>query len=770
MEDILSSTLPLFHSMFINDDAARRAGMETIQDYSDNISAESSLLSFMNLLFAVFMAVLSVRPGFAEPPDRLSEALTSVGLTRADIGCQPKAYWPRFPSIRHVPYLPHFFEDLFAEPLRTYEFSRMMAGAVEEYTAPAYRTAHDNAMFKTTHFLGVEKKIVGPRGYDEKDFRVAGRIRDTRAPGGDAVWTERQQKELKDHLKAVPPVFHQPLIDLLDQIADAWSWRQVAVARLPADDMQTLFHNPSLHDIQPGGPKYFPEIDRIARLLDEASLYYAAQKTVQAVEIASRAFQTIMDSSNLDVRTLHVEFLTPMGGVIVSGTGNDQHVPHDCAVLIDLGGNDTYEGPVGSTSSLSVPVSIAIDIRGDDVYRSASLTTPSQGAGILGVGVLLDCAGNDRYEAGVYAQGAGLFGFGLLWDEAGDDDYRVRYGGQGAGYFGVGLLVDVAGKDRYYLWGDGQGFGGVGGGVGVLADVSGDDHYIAEVDAHIAGRGDYHTHMRVPYSNAQGVGSGRRGDVSDGHAWAGGLGTLVDLKGNDTYESGNWAAGCGYWFGTGILYDGGGDDLYRSVYFSVASGAHFCIGALIDEAGNDRYEMIDPPVADDLIPQGQGMNAAGGAGLAFGWDVCMALLIDKGGDDAYKARIISGAQAMIRSTAILADLGGNDRYTLPRGAGGGNAAFMESYTSDLPTFQIEYNPYSHYGTNFGFLLDAGGNDQYFEWGMNGHHTPSPTWQDGHTWQQPAPSDKQYGYNSHGIGMDVESGTIPEFHVFEPRVR
>jgi hypothetical protein len=41
------------------------------------------------------------------------------------------------------------------------------------------------------------------------------------------------------------------------------------------------------------------------------------------------------------------------------------------------------------------------------------------------------------------------------------------------------------------------------------------------------------------------------------------------------------------------------------------------------------------------------------------------------------------------------------------------------------------------------------------------------WQDGHTWQQPAPSDEHYGYNSYGIGMDVESGTIPEFHVFEP---
>jgi hypothetical protein len=741
-------------------------------------------MSRVFLLLAGIGVGLLAQPGLAqEQPDRLAEVLDEVGFSRADLGCKPKAYWARFPSIRHIPHLLPFFEDLFAEPLRTYEFSRVMAGAVEEYLSPTYRAKHDNGMFKVAYFLGIGKKVVGPRGFSanvvefgagpdpvvramERLYAVAGRTLDTRTGGGEAIWPQRR-KELMKQLQQVPPALHEPFATLLYQIADVWAWRQLAVARLAAEDMQAVFYNRSLHDTQLDGQEYFPEMDRVADLIDEVSLYHAAQKAVQSVETASRAFRAILDSTGIEPRSLSFEFLTPIGRVVLSGTGDDHHACDDCAVLVDLGGNDTYEGAVGSTPSLVVPVSVAIDMSGDDQYQTTSWTTPSQGAGILGVGVLLDRAGKDRYEAGVFAQGAGLFGFGLLWDEAGDDDYKVQYGGQGAGYFGIGLLVDGNGSDHYYLWGDGQGFGGVGGGVGTLADVSGDDRYIAEVDAHIAGRGDYHTHMRVPNSNAQGAGMGRRGDISDGHAWAGGLGTLVDLEGNDTYESGNWAAGCGYWFGTGILYDGGGDDLYQSVYFSMASGAHFSIGAIFDEAGDDQYRMIDAPVADDLVPQGQGMDAWGGGGLAFGWDFTMALLVDKGGDDYYQARINAGAQADIRSTAILADLGGSDQYVFPR-SGGGNARFMKGYADNVPPFQIEYGPYSHYGTNFGFLLDTGGEDQYFEWGENGQHTPSAMWKDGHTWRQPDPADEHYGHNSYGIGMDVEGGTIPEFHVFEPQ--
>ncbi len=200
--------------------------------------------------------------------------------------------------------------------------------------------------------------------------------------------------------------------------------------------------------------------------------------------------------------------------------------------------------------------------------------------------------------------------------------------------------------------------------MGVLADASGADRYYCEPYAEKVGRADYHSDYLVASSNAQGVGSGRRGDGSDGHAWAGGLGVLVDLAGDDHYEAGNWSQGTGYWFGTGILYDGDGDDLYRSVYFTQASGAHFAIGAIIDEAGDDRHELFE--------------NA--GAGLAFGWDFTNALLFDRSGNDHYEAKIISLGLAEIRSNAFLVDLDGDDTYRLGRGQRGfGASDFREEY-------------------------------------------------------------------------------------------
>ena len=745
-------------------------------------------------------AILSVAPGAGQlsasaeggvPGDRLAEALDLVGMSRADLGCRPRAYWSRFPLPDRIPHLLPFFQDLFSEPLQVYPFARVMAAAVEHYATPRYRTpksggeARADGLFKTAYFLGIEKKLVGPRGYSanvpdfqphgnplveavEAAYAVAGRALDTPALGSEAIWPQRR-RHLEEQVRALPQPLHLPLATLVYQVADAWKWRQIAVARVAAEDMMAVFENRSLHDTQVDGQEYFPAFDRVAATLDEQAMYSAGQKTVQAAETAARALKALVAGGALSRRELvevRLDISTPLGEVRVRGTGRDEHRAERCAVLVDLGGDDRYEGAVGATPSLSVPVAVAIDLSGDDTYSNLSWAVPAQGAAILGAGVLVDLEGDDRYEGAYLAQGAGVFGMGLLWDEAGRDTYRLQYGGQGAGYFGIGLLVDGAGRDEYYLWGDGQGFGGMGGGVGVLADVSGHDTYTAEVDAQIAGRGDYHTGMRVPNSNAQGAGMGRRGDISDGHAWAGGLGALIDLSGNDEYVSGNWAAGVGYWFGTGILYDGAGDDEYRSVYFSLASGAHFCIGAVIDESGNDRYLMVDPAVGE--LEEGQRMNAVGGAGLGFGWDFTMALLLDKGGNDRYEAQRISGAQAMIRSTAILADLSGDDVYVLPRGAGGGNAAWLNSYGAQVPPFEMEYGPYSHYGTSFAFLLDAGGDDTYLEWQEDGEHQPSATWRDGATWLQPARGDSTFGHRSHGVGMDVEGGTIAELRVFEPR--
>ena len=336
-------------------------------------------------------------------------------------------------------------------------------------------------------------------------------------------------------------------------------------------------------------------------------------------------------------------------------------------------------------------------------------------SGILGCGIVYSAGDQgSTYRTGTFGLGAGVFGLGALIDEGGNDHYKMASMGQGAGFFGIGLLLDAGGDDEYFLLdGDGQGYGGPGG-VGVLADRSGNDRYYSEPDAAKAGRADYHSADKVAVSNAQGVGSGRRGDGSDGHNWAGGLGALLDVDGNDVYRAGNFSQGCGYWYGTGLLWDGGGHDRYLSVYFTQGSGAHFAVGALIDESGDDLHVL--------------GANA--GAAFGFGWDVVNAFLIDRGnGNDRYVARIISTGLAEVRSNAFFIDEGGDDIYVLDeRTPGFGDVDDRESYTVPGPTHSFTFRI-----AQVGMFLDLGGNDRYLRRMRDGRVVADPDAGDDRTW-------------------------------------
>jgi len=381
--------------------------------------------------------------------------------------------------------------------------------------------------------------------------------------------------------------------------------------------------------------------------------------------------------------------------------------------------------PLGATSSsCSLSVALLIDHEGHTgawelkgATFEQDLPVASLASGILGCGIVYASGdGDSTWLGGRWALGAGVFGLGALVDEGGNDRYEVASGGQGAGLFGIGLLLDAAGKDSYLLTeGDGQGYGGPGG-IGVLADRSGDDDYEVERDAKLAGRGDYHSEGAIAFNNAQGAGFGRRGDGSDGHNWAGGLGLLLDVDGNDTYRAGNFTQGIGYWYGTGILWDGGGDDRFESVYFTQGSGAHFAIGALIDEGGNDVHQL----------------QVTGGAGLGFGWDVVNAFLIDRGGgNDRYEAKIISMGCAEVRSNAFFLDEGGDDTYRLaPGGKGWGDVDERADYTT-MPRTTV----YPFALAQVAVFLDLGGTDRYLRAGAEPGSEPQADAQarDGARW-------------------------------------
>ena len=111
-------------------------------------------------------------PANAAPPaapspganvDRLAEALASVGMTEADLGTRPEGYWYRYPD--RVPYKMHFFDSLHAQPLRIYEFTRVMADCVADNIALDKLAAAPHSLYSALFYLGIDHKVGGFRNF-----------------------------------------------------------------------------------------------------------------------------------------------------------------------------------------------------------------------------------------------------------------------------------------------------------------------------------------------------------------------------------------------------------------------------------------------------------------------------------------------------------------------------------------------------------------------------------------------------------------------------
>lgn len=704
--------------------------------------------------------------GLAQSPDALDEALGLVGLRRADLGWTPKGWWPRYPA--DVPYKLRAFDALFAEPLDTITFARSLGQTAWEKLDPAGRD-QDNGrgarpLYEAVQRLGIDPKFGGFRGYtpnclapemplDKALIELYRAARRTTRPHtfGMELPYPRIEEQLAESVKVLPEGVSPILGQLVLNIIDAHYWVELAFRKVDARDRQVAATRYETGVEMIDAYDYCPQFDDVAGSWDEASLWYAAQKCVDALDLARVKLQAWKAGQTQPTPFFNVECQTPWGWVYVRGG----HVPSaggavsettrpgtepierpDVLLVVDVGeDNDVYLS--GGAAGPTLPISLILDLGGDDYYHSRG--RPGHGAGLTGVGVVIDAGGDDLYEADHYAQGVGQFGFGLLADLGGNDRYSLKHSGQGCGYFGVGLLFDAAGDDQYHIHADGQGLGGVAG-VGVLADRTGNDKYVAERKHSVTGRPSYHSPDRdVGVSNVQGCGMGRRGDGSDGHSWAGGLGALLDGDGNDHYFAGNWAMGTGYWFGIGLLHDRGGDDQYRGVAYSQASGAHFCIGALIDEGGNDQH------LAEE------NSNSS----LAWAHDFTIAILLNVGGDDRYSVDTGGLAYSINRSIAMLIDVGGNDVYQTDLEARqkvkhGPRPGHAENPTGFRGRSGV--STYFDDTTSLALFLDVGGDDLY----------PGEVRNDSH-WLDP-PDSPNWPDRNFSVGLDRADGRVD----FTPR--
>jgi hypothetical protein len=137
-------------------------------------------------------------------------------------------------------------------------------------------------------------------------------------------------------------------------------------------------------------------------------------------------------------------------------------------------------------SSLSGGLGILRDVAGDDSYDASVF---AQGAGYWeGIGILSDADGSDRYDAYWYVQGAAAhYAVGMLVDGGeGIDAHNLLRSSQlmtlGAGHdFSLGVLIGAGGNDRYFVQGLSVGASNCNG-IGLFVDNAGDDEYVGASD------------------------------------------------------------------------------------------------------------------------------------------------------------------------------------------------------------------------------------------------------------------------------------------------
>ncbi len=399
-------------------------------------------------------------------------------------------------------------------------------------------------------------------------------------------------------------------------------------------------------------PKLIASAEVLAALADAEWLTKLGQ-LFQSHQVPPRTLPSVQGDI-LNIRD------TPYGFIVIGGPGPNRYtLDGTIAVVIDVGGDDQYEGKVAASDSTHGN-RVVIDLAGADIYRGSELGLAT---GRLGVGLLVDLDGDDQYFMADGSGGAGFGGVGLLIDEAGNDRYVGKKMVQGAAIGGLGLLVDIMGNDRYESFGYAMGFGGPLG-VGGLLDGKGKDVYQCgktfpsvynQLDVP---SGDKDSPLYQFDGFCLGFGTGKRmfnkEQLHSDLNLSGGWGLVVDGTGDDHYSSSNFSQGTGYFFGAGLKIDLEGNDVHQAARYGHGSAAHAGVGLFVEGDGQDQYFSTGPVF---------------NAGTA--WDQSVALCLDAGtGGDLYDFSQSDGlGRGVGQSWSLFVDEGGDDHYRAPRGFG-----------------------------------------------------------------------------------------------------
>ena len=470
-----------------------------------------------------------------------------------------------------------------------------------------------------------------------------------------------QLDDLCAQAATVPPPVAEAAATVLRAVPQALKLRAQAFAKFGDPTRVQFAYAAALYLAQADDVN--PDVLKLMDTVDLDSLLAGGLVMARAVDRAAAQLRAAPK------REFSFAWTTPLGKIALNGTQANTYCNDQYLLVMDTGGNDRYEGGVGA-GTLTTPVSVALDLGGDDVYDYKQGLGP--GCGVCGYGFLLDCAGNDTYRITGPGLGVGIFGVGMLLDEGGKDTYEAQQLGEGCGVFGIGALSDWSGDDTYKCLTQSQGYAGPKG-LGLLVDRQGNDSYEAD-DTHLTNPSPQTAQHNVSLS--QGAGFGRRAHPGDGHSLAGGIGMLVDGAGDDKYKCGVFGQGVGYWYAVGMLIDFGGNDSYEGVWYVQGSAAHYAIGALCDLGGNDHYKA--------LMAQSQGQ----------GHDYSIGVLHDAGGKDEFDGPSGCLGSGCWNGIGAFWKQGGDAVFK----AGGGALGFGGGARPEAPCF--------------GFFLAEGGNNTY----------------------------------------------------------
>lgn len=434
-------------------------------------------------------------------------------------------------------------------------------------------------------------------------------------------------------------------------------------------------------------------------------------------------------------------WVDPTTMIEIASTASDTHdaTLNPRMLLVDLGGGDTYSGPVASVgpgSALLLPVSVVLDAGGNDSYSTSGYNNTAlqngmfgQAVGLGGIGILVDRWGSDTYYA---ISPPTTPSIPCVATPGSGNTYRQFMHVQGVGALGVGVIADVSGNDFYYAYNYqpppsspchyakiftfAQG-AGLHRGIGMVVDDTGDELYLASSQA-TGAPGNLLQVDHIAHVYAQGFG-------------AGGAGLLADKEGDDTYIANSYSTSLNAGNHKGsfaFVYAQG------SVYGLTEEYARTLQGTLLPPLVTGSVQAIDYCLSLGSALTGTSGPLCNGAGVG--------ILVDLLGADSFDASpssVESPTLCTWASNAVTSSQGS--------AAWGGLALLANLDAEDEDTFQLA--PFATGGPCNVYRVRAHSYGQGFG---------GPTYAD--PWDNPYTLSRAFSLDASQIGLGVSRIVVP----------